>query len=143
VIDLLHSSVLLADAVASNTALLAVPDVDTSFVVDRNPVQILSYFSIVTSIGSIVVGLLLMRLVTTSRSHWFFLTGLWQALSLSGKETHVMKQRDANMNQVTRHRRRGRRILELERCNSRSGETCHHVVPAIVRLRIAAAHSSH
>jgi hypothetical protein len=63
VIDLLNSSALLVDVVASNTALLAVPDVDSSFVVDRNPVQILSYFSILTSIGSIVVGLLLLRLV--------------------------------------------------------------------------------
>jgi hypothetical protein len=50
-------------AVSSNTALLAVPDVDDTFVVQRNAVQILSYVSIITSIGSIVVGLLLMRLV--------------------------------------------------------------------------------
>jgi hypothetical protein len=61
--DLLPSSGSSGGAVSSNTALLAVPDVDDTFVVQRTAVQILSYVSIITSIGSIVVGLLLMRLV--------------------------------------------------------------------------------
>jgi hypothetical protein len=55
----LYSTVLLS----ANTALLAVPDVDTGFQGNRNPVQILSYTSIISSVGSIILGLLLMRQV--------------------------------------------------------------------------------
>jgi hypothetical protein len=47
--------------VSANTALLAVPDVDDGFTVVRNPTQILSYTSIIASIGSIIIGLLLNR----------------------------------------------------------------------------------
>jgi hypothetical protein len=143
VIDLLNSRALLVYAVASNTALLAVPDVDSSFVVDRNLVQILSYFSILTSIGSIVVGLLLMRLVPPSFDIWLVLTGLLQALSLSGKETRLGDLRDADVNEVTGHCHRGRYVLGFDRFHSWSGETRDHLVLAIVCLHISASHSTH
>jgi hypothetical protein len=49
--------------VSANGALLAVPDVDNVPTVNRNAVQILSYASITASIGSVVIGLLLIRSV--------------------------------------------------------------------------------
>jgi hypothetical protein len=42
-------------------ALLAIPDVDSNFVLNRNAVQILGYISTMSSVGSIVLGLLLYR----------------------------------------------------------------------------------
>jgi hypothetical protein len=50
-------------SVSANTALLAVPDVDNEESLNRNSVQVLSYASIIASIGSIISGLLLIRLV--------------------------------------------------------------------------------
>jgi hypothetical protein len=51
--------------VSANMALLAIPDVDNNFIVSRNSVQILGYTSTISSIGSIVSGLLLYRYVNT------------------------------------------------------------------------------
>jgi hypothetical protein len=55
----LYATVLLS----SNTALLAVPDVDNGFQKDRNPVQILCYASIIMGSASIILGLLLIKYV--------------------------------------------------------------------------------
>ena len=44
----------------ANAAFLAAPNVDLGNR-DRTPVQLTSYLSIITSIGSIVIGLLLLR----------------------------------------------------------------------------------
>jgi hypothetical protein len=55
----LYATVLLS----SNTALLAVPDVDNGFQKDRNLVQILCYASIIMGSASIILGLLLIKYV--------------------------------------------------------------------------------
>jgi hypothetical protein len=61
----LYATVLLS----SNTALLAVPDVDNGFQKDRNPVQILCYASIIMGSASIILGLLLIKYVHCYKYH--------------------------------------------------------------------------
>jgi hypothetical protein len=57
--------------VSANGGLLAIPDVDPNEgSPDRNPVQILSYASITTSIGSIIMGLLLIRYIYVELVLW-------------------------------------------------------------------------
>lgn len=51
----------------ANVAFLAIQSVDNETVAYRSPIQIASYLSIVASIGSILLGLLLVRQPTTAR----------------------------------------------------------------------------
>jgi hypothetical protein len=52
----------------ANVAFLSIPSVDSGFnVLSRTPAQLASYFSIVTSVGAVVLGLLLSRQTHTKR----------------------------------------------------------------------------
>ena len=52
----------------SNVGYLAIQSVDIDMGADRSPGQIASYLSVVANIGSIILGLLLMRQNRTKRS---------------------------------------------------------------------------